>query len=193
MTRKRPFGHRDPSQVRRLGVGLHRAEVHGQLPTLSQPWDSPKRPVIGWREWVALPDLKIERIKAKVDTGARSSSLHASDIRILVQTNPIVQFKVHPMQGDSRIEIQCESPLLEQRWVRSSNGKRELRPVIRTRLALGAESWAIDVTLTSRDSMGFRMLLGREAVRRRFNVDPGSSYIERALVPRKGKKKSPQP
>jgi hypothetical protein len=160
----------------------------GQLLALSQPWDSPKRPVIGWREWVALPDLKIERIKVKVDTGARSSSLHASDIRILVQTHPVVQFKVHPMQGENRVEIECESPLLEQRWVRSSNGKRELRPVIRTRVGLGEETWPIDVTLTSRDSMGFRMLLGREAVRRRFTVDPGVSFLVRALVPKKKKK-----
>jgi hypothetical protein len=160
---------------------------------LSQPPESLKRPVIGWREWVALPDLKIERIKVKVDTGARSSSLNASDIRILVQDNPVVQFKVQPMQGDNRVEIECESPLLEQRWVRSSNGKRELRPVIRTQLQLGTDTWSIDVTLTSRSAMGFRMLLGREAVRGRFTVDPGTSYLVRALVPKRVKKKSLHP
>jgi hypothetical protein len=155
---------------------------------LSQQADRPGRPRIGWREWVALPDLSIERIKAKVDTGARSSSLHAFDIRILVRAKPVVQFKVHPIQHEGNVEITCEAPLLEQRWVRSSNGKRELRPVVRTQLALGDDSWSIDLTLTSRDTMGFRMLLGREAVRQRFTVDPGVSYLIRKLVP-KGKKK----
>jgi hypothetical protein len=156
---------------------------------LSQVPDRPQHPVIGWREWVALPDLKIARIKAKVDTGARSSSLHAFDIRILLTLHPVVQFKVHPMQGDSRVEIECEAPLLEQRWVRSSNGKRELRPVIRTHIDIDGACWPIDVTLTSRDSMGFRMLLGREAVRRRFAVDPGRSFVMKRLVPKKKKKK----
>lgn len=155
---------------------------------LSQQADSSGRPTIGWREWVALPDLFIERIKAKVDTGARSSSLHAFDIRILVRPDPVVQFKVHPLQHEAAGEIACEAPLLEQRWVRSSNGKRELRPVVRTTLALGDEVWPIELTLTSRDAMGFRMLLGREAMRRRFTVDPGVSYLVRKLVP-KGKKK----
>lgn len=132
--------------------------------------------------------MRIERIKAKVDTGARSSSLHAFDIRILVRTHPVVQFKVHPIQHHGEVEIECEAPLLEQRWVRSSNGKRELRPVVRTRLGLGEEAWPIDLTLTSRDSMGFRMLLGREAVRQRFTVDPGVSYLVRKLVPPAKKK-----
>jgi hypothetical protein len=132
--------------------------------------------------------LSVERIKAKVDTGARSSSLHAFDIRILVHASPVVQFKVHPIQHEGNVEITCQAPLLEQRWVRSSNGKRELRPVVRTQLALGDDSWPIDLTLTSRDTMGFRMLLGREAVRQRFTVDPGVSYLIRKLVP-KGKKK----
>jgi hypothetical protein len=155
---------------------------------LSQHADRPGRPTIGWREWIELPDLNIERIKAKVDTGARSSSLHAFDIRILVRDQPVVQFKVHPLQHQGKVEIACEAPLLEQRWVRSSNGKRELRPVVRTRLALGDDAWPIDLTLTSRDSMGFRMLLGREAVRRRFTVDPGVSYLVRKLVPKTKKK-----
>jgi hypothetical protein len=133
--------------------------------------------------------LSVERIKAKVDTGARSSSLHAFDIRILVRAHPVVLFKVHPLQHDASREIACEAPLLEQRWVRSSNGKRELRPVVRTRLGLGEDAWAIDLTLTARDSMGFRMLLGREAVRRRFTVDPAVSYLVRKLVPKTKKKK----
>ncbi len=151
---------------------------------------------IGWREWLALPGLGIGRIKAKIDTGARSSSLHAFDIRVPGEgKHPWVHFKVHPMQRDSMTIVHCKARLHEYRHIKSSSGHKELRPIVRTAILLGSESWPIEVTLTSRDEMGFRMLLGREAMRGRFVVDPNRSYFCRELVPkrhthRKGKRES---
>lgn len=148
------------------------------------------KPIIGWREWVGLPDLEVKRVKVKVDTGARSSSLHAFNVEIKkVRGHKMVHFDVHPIQ-DSKRSVRCEHELLEERWVRSSNGKRELRPVIRTTLHFDGDEWPIDLTLTSRDMMGFRMLLGREAIRKRFVVDAGRSFLIEELLPpkKKGKK-----
>ena len=136
------------------------------------------RPAMGWREWVSLPGLGIERVKAKVDTGARTSSLHAYDITTRRTASGIwLRFVVHPIQRETRTEVACRARLVEERHVRSSNGRSELRPVIRTRIRVGEEEWEIDLTLTSRDVMGFRMLLGREAIRRRYVVDPGRSFL----------------
>ncbi len=147
------------------------------------------KPTIGWREWVCLPDLEVAKIKAKVDTGARSSSLHAIDLELVKRRGvERVIFKIHPLQDGSSVTLQCDVPLLEQRWVKSSNGKRELRPVIRTELSFCGALFDIDLTLTSRDMMGFRMLLGREAVRGRFLVDPGRSFLIKEHAPRKRKK-----
>ncbi len=142
-------------------------------------------PVIGWREWLALPELGIERIKAKVDTGARSSALHAFDLEPFERGGrPWIRFRVHPDQRSARREVSAEAPLADERLVRSSSGKASLRPVIRTEVRLGATAWPIEVTLVDRDVMGFRMLLGRSAVRRRFLVDCGRSYLgERLPLP----------
>jgi hypothetical protein len=136
------------------------------------------RPTVGWREWVALPDLDVARIKAKVDTGARSSALHAFDIeRIRMGRKPGVRFSLHPRQRSSRPVVVAEALLVDERWVRSSSGKQTFRPVIVTPVRLGRQIWEIEVTLVQRDMMGFRMLLGRQAIRRRFLVDPGRSYL----------------
>lgn len=133
---------------------------------------------VGWREWTSLPELGIRSVKAKVDTGARSSCLHAYDVReTRRQGRTWLVFKVHPLQQNDRYIVECEAPLLEYRQVKSSNGRRELRPVIQTDIELGGLRWPIELTLTRRDAMGFRMLLGREAVRGRFVVDPGRSYL----------------
>lgn len=143
------------------------------------------KPTIGWREWVSLPDLGVKRVKAKVDTGARSSSLHAFDVEVVRgrgRSHGKVRFQVHPIQHDSGTTIYCEVPLHDERLVRSSDGRQELRPVIRTKIDILGESWEIDLTLTSRDVMGFRMLLGREAIRRRFLVDPGRSFRLKKLL-----------
>ena len=148
--------------------------------------------IIGWREWLALPDLDLPRIKAKVDTGARSSSLHAYDIEVFTRRGrDFVRFTVHPVQRETKTTIHCVAPLHEHRHVKSSSGHREYRPIIRTPIELGGERWPIDLTLTTRDAMGFRMLLGREAIRKRFLVDSGRSYLFRELVPKRKKKRRP--
>ncbi len=140
---------------------------------------SPDTPVIGWREWVTLPDFGPPPIKAKVDTGARTSSLHAYDIEILRRRGKeMVRFKIHPLQRDKKKIITCEAPLIDQRWVKSSTGARDRRPVILTVALLMGQRWSIELTLTNRDLMGFRMLLGREATRARFLIDPGRSYLD---------------
>lgn len=136
------------------------------------------RPAIGWREWVALPDLGVPRIKVKVDTGARTSALHAFDVeRFERDGEPWVRFLIHPVQRQTRTTVAVECPLVDERLVRSSDGRRTRRPVIRTRICLGGECWPIEITLVRRDLMGFRMLLGRQALRGRFVVDPGRSYL----------------
>lgn len=145
---------------------------------------------IGWREWVALPDLGVTRIKAKIDTGARSSALHAFDLeRFRRRGNHMVRFAIHTLQRSSKRVIIAEAEMMDERIVRSSNGVHALRPVILTRVELLGESWPIELTLASRDEMGFRMLLGRQAVRGRFLIDPGRSY----LAGRPPKKPKPPP
>ena len=157
---------------------------------MTQQRNQPK-PLIGWREWVSLPELGIKRVKAKVDTGARSSSLHAFDVHVFARGGRRwVRFKVHPIQHDSQVTNQCETELHDERWITSSNGVRQYRPVIRVDILFGEDSWPIDLTLTSRDVMGFRMLLGREAIRPRFAVDPGRSFLIKNQMPKKTKKKS---
>lgn len=139
--------------------------------------------IIGWREWVGLPDLEIPHIKAKVDTGAKTSSLHAFDVQVIRrQGKDYVRFKVHPVQHSSKETVLVEAPLLEFRKVRSSSGHVTRRPVIRTRVRLLKRLFRIDLTLASRDAMGFRMLLGREALSKRFLVDSAGSFL--AGIPR---------
>jgi hypothetical protein len=143
----------------------------------SNPYQPPLL-IIGWREQVALPELGIFDVKAKVDTGARSSALHAFDIEIFEHDGKtIVGFKVHPYQRDNHRTIIAQAELLDQRQVRNSGGQTQLRPVIQTPVELGNETFPIELTLTNRDVMGFRMLLGRQAVRGRFLVDAGQSFL----------------
>ena len=137
---------------------------------------APSLPTIGWREWITLPQLGVAAIKAKVDTGARSSSLHAFDLKyIRPRGKPFVAFKIHPFQNDIRETIDAEAELVEYRRVRSSSGHVTLRPVIVTEVQLLEKRFLVELTLASRDTMGFRMLLGRGALRNRFLVDVGRS------------------
>lgn len=140
--------------------------------------------LIGWREWVGLPDLGAARVNAKIDTGARTSSIHAWEIMPYEKRGRRwVRFIFHPLQLDTDDGLTCTAPVLDERLVRSSSGHAERRFVIRTTLALGGQSWPIEVTLAQRDQMGFRMLIGRTALRRRAVVDPSRSYLCREQPP----------
>jgi hypothetical protein len=129
--------------------------------------------VVGWREWVTLPELGIT-VKAKVDTGARTSAIHAVDV---ARDGELVTFTVHPHQRDDDDPVRVTLPLVDVREVRSSSGEAVERHVVKTWAKLGRRRWQIELTLASRDEMGFRMLLGRTAVRGRFLVDPAASYL----------------
>lgn len=140
--------------------------------------ESRNLPLVGWREWVSLPGLGPNRLKAKIDTGARTSALHAFGLEIFQRDDASwARFEIHPMQRNDQIAHVVEYPIAEFRTVRSSNGLLSHRPVIQTLVSLGPFFWATEITLADRDAMGFRMLLGRQSIRDRFLVDPGQSFL----------------
>lgn len=148
------------------------------FPVPDEPKKRPRKTIIGWREWAVLPDLCNFPINAKIDTGAKSSAIHAFKIKeVDVDGVAHVEFYLHPLQRRKKPEILCRARLVEKRTIRSSNGSEEERFVVATRLRLGKRLRKIELTLTNRDAMGFRMLVGRDALRRRFIVDPGASYL----------------
>lgn len=137
-----------------------------------------KYPVIGWREWVSLPKLGLDQIKAKIDTGARTSALHAFALRPFKENNKDrIRFDIHPVQNDTSKVVTCEADIIDLRWISDSGGHKEERYVIETPVIIGQRSWSIEITLTERDTMLFRMLLGRSAIRRRYLINPGRSFI----------------
>ena len=135
--------------------------------------------MVGWREWLALPELGIPAIKAKIDTGARTSSLHARDIEPFegADGREWVRFSLRPDLRHPEFSVDCEAPASEHRQVRSSSGHPEDRFFIVTAVVVGGVEWEIEMSLTSREKMKFRMLLGREALRGRCLVEPNTSYL----------------
>lgn len=132
----------------------------------------------GWREWVSLPDLGVDWIKAKIDTGARTSSLHAFDIQEFERDDEAwVRFRVKPWQDSQEDAVVVESPIHDRRAVRSSSGHAQERLVVQLMIRLVDREVMAEVTLSNRDEMGFRMLIGREALRRGYVVDPARSFL----------------
>lgn len=134
--------------------------------------------IAGWREWGQLPDIGVEKIKVKLDTGAKTSSLHAFDLSTFNHRGEEwVCFDVHPIQDNDSIIHTCTSPIVDYRWITSSSGHRQKRFIIQTTLKLGEFSSCIEISLANRDEMGFRMLVGRNALKGKVLVDPSHSFL----------------
>lgn len=132
---------------------------------------------IGWREWARLPELGIDAIKVKVDTGARTSALHAFEVKTFMQDGrEWVRFRIHPLQKNTELECECVCPVLDRRQVSDSGGHIEERVVIQADIEMGGRRWPIEITLTDRETMKFRMLLGRTAMKG-LHVDPQASFL----------------
>lgn len=137
-----------------------------------------KKCIAGAQEWCALPMLEVAATKARVDSGAKTSAIHAFNIEPFTRNSkPWVRFDIHPLQSSRLATIRCESPIADRRVIKSSNGSTEKRFVIKTPLALNGQSWDIELTLANRDTMGFRMLLGREAMSGRILVDSAEEFL----------------
>lgn len=143
---------------------------------------------IGWQEWVSLPSIGVPMVKAKIDTGAKTSSLHAMDIRRYKKNQKdYVSFKVHPLQGTKKIAVVCHAPIIDYRAVMSSNAQLEKRYVISSIIILGGKSWEIEITLSNRDPLRFRMLLGRQALNSRVLIDPAKRLLTQSISPKAAK------
>lgn len=138
-----------------------------------------RKEVIGWREWAMLPDLTGVPIRAKIDSGARTSAIHAFNIEPFEKDGEqYVRFDLHPRKRHRAPSVACEAKVVDERAIRNSGGGEEQRFVVSTRLQLGGHVWPIELTLTNRDAMTFRLLIGRQALRGRYWVDAGKSYVQ---------------
>ena len=134
--------------------------------------------IIGKEEWCSLPGLGLPLVKARVDTGAKTSALHAFNIFVYDENGKqYVSFDVHPLQGNKRIVRNCKAEVIDKRIVKNTSGRKEGRYVIKVPVSIGGHTWDIEVTLANRDSMGYRMLLGREALEKKFIIDPEHSFV----------------
>lgn len=132
---------------------------------------------LGWREYVDFPEFGITGVKAKIDTGAKTSCIHAFSIETFEKNKEIwVRFGVHPNQEDKANEVWCESPIVDYREVTDSGGHTKMRYVISSKLIIGDLEFETEITLANRDNMRYRMLLGRRAMKGRFTVNPSVSY-----------------
>jgi len=135
--------------------------------------------IIGKEEWIELPKLGLPAVKARIDSGAKTSSLHAFNMELFEKNGKkYVEFDIHPLQKNKKVKKKCRAQIIDKRQVKSSSGESEKRFVINTPMKLGEETWTIQVTLTNRDSMGYRMLLGREAMEKRILIDPDLSFCK---------------
>ena len=170
-TKKRPGS--TTSVAKKAGSGATAKKKPSRKPPMARTL-----PTLGWREWVGLPEYGVDWLKAKVDTGARTSSLHAAGLHTFeVENREWVRFHIYPWQRSTAAAVQVEARVLDRRQVRSSSGTTERRPVVVLPVRIGSQIVDVEFTLTRRDQMGFRMLLGRQALRRRFLVDTGRSYL----------------
>jgi len=185
--------HRDElGQVGQMGERRNAKKIKRRKKLLA----SKKKPLrarkmaVGWREWVALPALGIQAIKAKFDTGARTSALHAFEVETYaIDGEEWVRFTIQPLQRSSAARRHCLAKVVDRRWVTNPGGRREKRLIIATNVRLGDEEWPIEINLTDRDEMGFRFLIGRTAMHGRLVIDPVGSYrLGKPMAPRrKGK------
>ncbi len=135
--------------------------------------------IVGWREWVAFPEFGGPSVRAKVDTGARTSAIHARNVKITMREGrEIAEFDIYPHQRDSQTVLHCRAPIVARRRIRNSGGDVQDRVIVRTTIRLGEDVFEIDLSLTRRDQMGYRMLLGRRALKKRYVVDSGRSYVQ---------------
>jgi hypothetical protein len=140
--------------------------------------------ILGWREWISLPQLNLPAIKAKIDTGAKTSALHAFYVEPYQKESvDMVKFFIHPIQANDDFQVECHAAILDQRKVVDSGGHKEMRYVVESLISIGDKSWPIELSLTNRDTMRFRMLLGRRAMEYCALVEPSASYLNGKLNP----------
>lgn len=138
----------------------------------------PQLPIAGWNETASLPEFSVNAVRVKLDTGAKTSALHAYNVTPFDKKGvPWVKFEIHPLQNNDSVIVECTAPLMDERYIKSSNGQKEKRYIICSLIKIGDYEWPIEITLTNRDEMNYRMLLGRKAMQNRLLVDPHRTHL----------------